>query len=156
MISPRRNEVAAVEALLNDESFEDGAKMARAIVIAVVDELAKRDTHSVGLGLAEDPWIPVGPFYGQGDVTKFTAEMAERGWTQIGGRLWSPESFRAEWNEPDPNAPCECGHHKSMHHTGKAQSNDVRGCGFPILIKGRKTTNKKCPCSGFKATAAAA
>lgn len=144
MITPRKNETAAVEAILNSDQYDDATAMAKAIVKAVAGELDKRDKYLVGLGYhGASPHVLVGPFYGEAEATKFMAAMAERGWTQAAATLWNPDRYR----NPESEDQCgQCRHERGVHmdQAGLMPSDTSKDSTCAQFVKG-----KRCDCSGF-------
>ena len=133
MITPRKNEIAAVEAILNDDSYDDGTAMAKAIVKAVVSELSLRDAYVAGVGYPnEGPWLPVGPFWGASDARKFTQKAHDKGQVSQYGILVGPDSLYED--VPDEAPDCTCGHHRSIH---------TSSWGCCVMLNGREKSN--CP-----------
>lgn len=67
--TPRATEVAAVQQILEDESYDDAAAMSKAIVRAVGTELSKRDAFLV---VVPDGMFVYGPYW--------TANQAKTAW----------------------------------------------------------------------------
>jgi hypothetical protein len=64
MLTPRKDEVAAVVAILESDEHEDSTSMAKQLLKVIAEVLSKRDGYGVGIGLrTDDMRVPHGPFY---------------------------------------------------------------------------------------------
>jgi len=79
-ISPRRDEVNAVVALLTSDDYDTSEAMAKDVVKLVADLLSKRDTLGVALNFAGNPpGLAIGPFYSKRDAEKTATDAREAG-----------------------------------------------------------------------------
>lgn len=148
MITPRKNEIDTVVAILESDSYDTPEAMSKALIKAVVAELEKRDTWVAGVGYPnEGPWMPVGPFWGKADAHKFSERAHTKGQVSQYGILVGPSSLYED--VPDQAPDCTCGHHRSIHTTS---------WGCCVMLNGREKSKggEKCPCSGFTAREVAA
>ena len=133
-ISPRTDEVATVQALLESDEYEDSKAMARAIVKAIAEEFAHRDTLLVAWAMPPyekgDLVIEEGPFYHAGDAQRHARARQEGGLLTHIRKLYKPML-----KIPALGAGmglCECGHGAWIHQS-------PYGCGVI-------TNKKKCEC----------
>ena len=138
-ISPRAEEVKAVQAILESEEYEDSKKMARAIVVAVAKELQRRSTLMVALqGGSGGGAFPVGPFYDKRSAEKWANSAAQEGWPVLGISPFGAPARTVHANDEVPQslATCACGHVGALH--------DKRwGCCVYVAKK------KQCECDAF-------
>jgi hypothetical protein len=80
-ILPKKTEIEAVTRLLSSDEFETPDDMARAVVKAVMLELAKRETFAVAENDA--PFEFFWPFFYEGDARRFSEQLPT-----IGGRRY--------------------------------------------------------------------
>lgn len=142
--SPRSTEVAAVVAILEDDTYEDAREMGKAIVKAVQAELSQRETFAV---------FPDAGTTGYGPYA--SAKDAERAWLRQGigaaygghrGRLLTLRPWNAETEHA--TVPCACGHAKEIH------ADKGRCAAYGVGLTGPKAKTKpnlpSCPCSGYE------
>jgi len=146
-ISPRKNETDAVVAILESGAYDDARQMAAAVVRALGQEFARRETFVV---------FPPNAPYGCGPY--WTQTEAERAWTkEIGahfsgsGRLlrtfpWEPKA--------DELAACECGHTAKQHVVPGPKNKPGKPSECGVFTAKRK--DSRCPCSTFSARKASA
>jgi hypothetical protein len=130
-ISPRQNEVDAVVALMESEDYETADLLAKAIVVAVVEELSHRDTVGIAARFPneEHDTLAVGPFYHSQDVRKWRQEAQEAGLETRTAPLSSPDCLRPP--EAVRSGFCECGHKREQHvvYGKKGKETAPRDCG---------------------------
>lgn len=144
-ISPRKNEVEAVTAILESDEFEDSVAMSKAIVKAVAAELQSRDGYGVAIGLrSDDLRIPHGMFYTIMDAKRTVKEAEARGLVAFVAPLLGAANALTE--ESDPTAKrCVCGHPKELHGVSiKPKAATSLGC----CVYRSKV---KCPCGTYDA-----
>ena len=146
-ISPRRNEVEAVVAILESGDFESSAEMSKAIIKAIADELAKRDGYGVAIGLrTDDLRIAHGPMYSILDAKRTVREAEARGLRAfiaplLGAANALPEEVVATHKR------CTCKHPQALHGAAmKPKAMTSLGCGVY-----HPRTKVKCPCTGYEA-----
>lgn len=132
-VTPRKAEVAAVVAVLEDTSFESGADMAKEIIKTVGLLFAERDWYAFawrdkpvgGLSLA---W---GPLSSPTEVTRMAAKLAIGGEAQ-GVKLYSTAAMLATIEEQGKGSSktcTTCGHpHGTHQHERQVGKCKVRGC----------------------------
>ena len=115
MISPRKNEVALVVELLTSDEYTSEEDMAKAIIKAVADVLAKRTTIGLRIGFPQTPELPglaVGPIFDRRTADKMLTEAREAGLEARKCRLSGVDYLTP--SEPLERL-CECGHTVDMH-----------------------------------------
>lgn len=145
-LTPRKDEVAAVVAILESDEHDDSVSMAKAIVRAVSEALSKRDAIGVAIGLkSDDLRNPFGPFWDSRSALKVKAEAESRGLVAFLAPLYAPDSALSIEAEAT-NKRCKCGHPKELHGssiTPKAVT--TLGC-----CVYHRHTKAKCPCRGYE------
>jgi hypothetical protein len=130
-LNPRKNEYEAVIALMESEDYETADLLAKAIVIAVAEELSHRDTTGIAVRFPGEkgPYLAVGPFYHKADVENWRQEAQEAGLETRTARLSSPDCLRPP--EAVRSGFCECGHQREQHvvYGKKGKETAPRDCG---------------------------
>ena len=113
-ITPRKDEVAAVVALLESDQFDTSTSMASAIVKLVADILSLRTTRGVALGMpgSERPALALGPYYTLRDAKRAVTDAQEAGLQARMARLDGTGSIKAA---QALKQVCVCGHRTEMH-----------------------------------------
>ena len=113
MITPRKEEVAGVVALLESNEFDTSTGMAKEIVKLVADMLSLRTTHGVAVGMPDcKPALAIGPCYSVRDARTIAKNAQEAGlWARI-ARLSGTGSIKAA---QALRAVCVCGHRTEAH-----------------------------------------
>lgn len=118
-IRPHKDEVAHIVGLLQSGDYETPEELASALIVAVANDLAKRDTYGVGMGLkSDDMVIPCGPFYDRRDAQRLVDSLVSDGLRGFIAPLRSPIPRREEL--PPQNRCQGCSHAVQFH--------DSRGC----------------------------
>ena len=114
MISPRKEEVAAVVALLESDEFDTSEGMARDIIKLVADILSLRTTRGVALGMPGQtpPAMAMGPYYTLRDAKKAVTDAQEAGLQARMARLDGTGSIKAA---QVLKKACACGHRIEAH-----------------------------------------
>lgn len=130
----RTNEKAAMQAALERE-YKDDTEAAHYLFNLVVSLLSERDAYAVGYQMTNDGIIiGFGPFWGEGEMRRFSAKLPGGESISIQGKLLhSPAAYAAQEKPPDGKYCPDC-EHPRFAHGGK------RGCVVP-----------KCPCQNFYA-----
>ncbi|MER8116307.1 hypothetical protein [Streptomyces sp. NPDC094031] len=141
-ITPRKEEVAVMVALLEDPTFESADQLAKAIYKTAAELLQMRDLFAlVHTWQGGHRGLNFGPFGGEAEIKTFASKMAFGGTGKI-VKLYSPGVMLANvdgkkgWKGYcfDP----ECGHAPFTHSAASA----ARGaCQIPT-----------CPCGKFRST----
>jgi hypothetical protein len=115
VLTPRKDEVAAVVALLEGEEHETAEELAKAILKEVSGLLSKRDSYGVAIGLrTDDLRIPHGPFWTLLDAKRTQREAEARGLVSFIAPLRAAtDALREE--EIAHSKRCVCGHPKELH-----------------------------------------
>ena len=112
-ITPRKDEVAGVVALLESDQFDTSTGMAAAIIKLVADVLSQRTTHGVAVGMPGcKPALAVGPFYTVRDARKCVSDAQEAGMEARIARLSGTGSIKAA---QVLRTVCVCGHRVESH-----------------------------------------
>ena len=112
-ISPRKEEVAAVVALLESDQFDTSQQMGAAIIRQVADDLSRRTTRGVAVGMPGcKPALAIGPFYDVRSAKNCAQEAQEAGLEARMARLSGTGSIRAAQTL---RRVCLCGHRTEMH-----------------------------------------
>lgn len=116
-ISPRRDEVAAVVALLTSDDYDTSEQMGRDVIKLVADVLSKRDTLGVRVRFHDpaSPGLSIGPFYDKRSAQKCVSDAREAGMDAFVARLSGTGSIRAA---QALKQVCVCGHRTEMHVLG--------------------------------------
>lgn len=144
-LTPRKNEIDAVLAILESEDYDDAASMAKELIKAVYAELGKRDGYGVAIGLrTDDLRIPHGPFATILDAKRVAKEAEARGLVAFVAPLLGAANALAEEAEAT-HRKCKCGHPSVLHgHAMKPKAMSTLGCGV--------YRNKvKCDCKAYEA-----
>lgn len=146
MITARKAELDAVEAILSSEDYETPRDMAKALINAVVDALADRPSHVVGIGLRTDNlYVPAGPFWSLTDAKRVAKEAEARGLKYALREVW-PASQAIIETESNDRGICTCGHRKELHTRNVKGVNKWSGCAVYLRKK------ELCSCSGYAAS----
>ncbi|MFI9205258.1 hypothetical protein [Streptomyces sp. NPDC053048] len=141
-ITPRKEEIEAIKALLEDPTFESADQMAKVIYKTAAELLQMRDLFAL-VHTWKDGYrgLNFGPFGSEAEIKTFASKMAFGGTGRV-VKLYSPGVMLANvdgkkgWKGYcfDP----ECGHAPFTHSIANAS----RGaCHIPT-----------CPCTKFKST----
>lgn len=129
-ITPRGNEVKAVEAILESDEYESAAKMARAIVVAVHQEMFARDWFIVGFN-NDGSNLLYGPFATDSAAYKAMPSLGVGGLAAVfkvrslSGRAEQLAGIDGE----TVAANCAwCGHPQPTHEFPRKHGCVVRGC----------------------------
>lgn len=144
-LSPRRDEVQSIVALLESEDFESADELAKAILKEVAALLSKRDAYGVAIGLPSDgPQLCHGPYYSILDAKRIVREVEARGLVAfIAPLLGAGNALREE--EESHGKRCTCGHPKELHGMSiTPRAVTTLGC---CVYKRRE----KCPCATYSA-----
>ena len=113
MITPRREEVAGVVALLESDEFDTSTSMAKAIIKLVADVLSQRTTHGVAVGMPDmPPALAIGPCYSVRDARSIAKNAQEAGMEARIARLSGSASIKAG---EVLRTVCVCGHRVESH-----------------------------------------
>ena len=143
-ITPRKDEIAAVVAVLESDEHEDSASMAKALVRVVSELLQKRDAFGVAIGLPTDNLrLAHGPYFTVLEAKRVVKEANARGLVAFLAPLLSADSALRE-EEEAMNKRCTCGHPVQLHGSAiKPKAWTTLGCGV-------YKRNVKCPCAGYE------
>ena len=113
-LTPRKEEVAAVVALLESDQYDTSEGMARDIIKLVADILSLRTTRGVALGMPGQtpPALALGPYYTLRDAKKAVSDAQEAGLQARMARLDGTGSIKAA---QVIKRVCVCGHRTEMH-----------------------------------------
>ena len=116
MITPRSNEVDAVLGILESEDYEDPKAMARAIVKALAEQFAQRDSFGV-VNISPGFIYGWGPFWTQRDAEKFGGALTAGGMKPYRLTLAGPEKYQAapQGRAGGLGEKCPCGHLALAH-----------------------------------------
>lgn len=132
ILPDRKDEIAAIAAILDSGDYEDSTELAKAVLHKAADLFALRDTHGVAYGLQTDSiWLHMGPYYDVRDANKAAAELQALGMRTATGRILSP--VMPEHEEPAANHCANCGHAPQLHN--------FQGCGIYL-----NKSKERCPC----------
>ena len=134
MLTPRKDEVAQVTAILDSDEFETSAEMAKVLLVQIAGMLSERDSYGVGYGLKTDELrLAKGPYWG-----KTQANREVRRLTELGLVAWAAPLHSTVIHEDKvAKGRCaRCKHDHSIHHSSW-------GCCVTTKREG------KCPCGGF-------
>ncbi|KJK12551.1 hypothetical protein UB45_07690 [Terrabacter sp. 28] len=145
MITPRKEEVAAVVEVLESGEFEDSASMAKELVKVIATELQKRDGYGVAIGLkSDDLRLAHGMYWTILEAKRVVKEAEARGLVAfVAPLLGASNALRDE--EEATFKRCVCGHPAALHGSAiKPKAYTTLGCGV--------YRNKiKCPCKSYEA-----
>ena len=145
MLTPRKEEVAAVVAILESDEHEDSTSMAKQLLKVIAEVLSKRDGYGVGIGLrTDDMRVPHGPFYNILDAKRTVKEAEARGLVAFVAPLLGAGNALSEEGEA-MNKRCVCGHPVELHgQSVKPKALTSLGC---CVYKNKV----KCNCSVYVA-----
>lgn len=128
-LSPRKDEIKAVIDILEDDSFENADKMARALIKQVAEQLAEREWYA--LAHREGPGGMVlfwGPLSSEGEVAKF-GEKAALGGQNFSVKLNSTGSMLARMDKKTSPYCSTCHHpHGAHQHPSMSGRCALRSC----------------------------
>lgn len=117
-ITPRKDEIAAVAAMLESSDYATVEAMARDLIKTVSVLLAQRSAFGIYTELAgEGPRVgfSVGPYWTKGDAEKALERAATAGMTGFVAALHSTDTVRPIVDHGV--RVCACGHRPEMHVT---------------------------------------
>ena len=146
-LTPRRNELDAVTAILESDEFDSSADMAKALVKTIYAELGKRDGYGVAIGLrTDDLRIAHGPYATILDAKRVVKEAEARGLVAYIAPLLGAANALTE-EEDSTYRRCTCGHPEALHGSAiKPKAITTLGCGTY-----HPRTKEKCPCRAYVA-----
>ena len=113
-VVPRKEEIAAVIALLESDSFDSSRDMAAQVIKTVADVLAVRTTRGVAVGMpGKPPALAIGPFYTLADAKRTVRDAQEAGLEARMARLGGTGSIEAA--QVLRRACVQCSHPIEMH-----------------------------------------
>lgn len=137
-LTPRQDEIAAVVAILEDESHKDAQACAKAVIKEVARQLEMRDTWALAVKANGNVGLNLGPFFSTADAAGFASKLETGGVARV-VPISSIGQVLADRGERQAKGNCQdekCWHPTWLH---LMDGSSYGKCGL-----------SNCPCTKFK------
>lgn len=145
-LTPRREEIAAVAAVLDSDEYETVQEMARAAIKALAVELGKRDWYVMPWSLpGEGGGINYGPFATAAELRRFAGTLPSGGHRAV--LVLGPDRPRGTDDAEVHAGTCRCGHGQHNHVVKNVRGGKTSAPGECGVYSAR---NQRCPCTIYE------